>query len=75
MGVSPLRRQGWPIYCDDSVAPAGPTLRYARRAPRSEVIRYPVGHFAIYQGEPFEQAIGDQLDFLQCHPPARGKRE
>lgn len=54
---------------DDSVAPAGPTLRYARRAPRGEVIRYPVGHFAIYRGEPFERAIADQLAFLQRHLP------
>ncbi|MER5688611.1 hypothetical protein [Streptomyces sp. NPDC002205] len=32
----------------DSVAPAGPTLRYAGAAPRGEIITYSDGHFAIY---------------------------
>lgn len=56
--------------CDaDSVAPAKATLRHARRAPRGEVVRYPVGHFEIYNGEPFERAVDDQLDFLRRHLP------
>lgn len=64
-----------PIFfavCDeDSVAPAGPTLRHARRAPRGEIARYPIGHFAIYQGAAFERAVADQLAFLRRHlPPA-----
>jgi pimeloyl-ACP methyl ester carboxylesterase len=58
--------------CDrDTVAPARPTLRHARRAPRGEVLRYPVGHFDIYKGDPFERAVTDQLAFLQRHVPAR----
>lgn len=28
------------------------------------VKRYPVGHFEIYQGEAFEEAVKDQIDFL-----------
>lgn len=57
--------------CDrDSVAPAGPTLRYARQAPRGEVKRYPIGHFDIYRGEAFEQTIADQLEFLERVLPA-----
>jgi fermentation-respiration switch protein FrsA (DUF1100 family) len=54
--------------CDsDSVAPPEPTARYAARAPRGEVIRYPFGHFEIYVGEPFEQAVADQTEFLARH--------
>lgn len=56
--------------CDrDSVAPAGPTLRYAAKAPRGEVLRYPIGHFDIYLGAAFERAIADQLAFLKRHVP------
>jgi pimeloyl-ACP methyl ester carboxylesterase len=51
--------------CDqDSVAPAGPTLRYADAAPTAEVKRYPIGHFAIYVGKDFELAATDQAEFL-----------
>lgn len=54
--------------CDtDSVAPAGPTLRYAAKAPHGTVNRYPEGHFAIYVGEPFERVIADQIAFLDEH--------
>lgn len=53
----------------DTVAPAGPTLRYAARAPRAEIARYPVGHFDVYAGEPFERAVADYVDFLQRHVP------
>jgi uncharacterized protein len=56
--------------CDgDTVAPAKATVRHAAKAPRGEVIRYPFGHFQIYTGEPFEQAVGDQLAFLGRHLP------
>ena len=51
--------------CDrDTVAPAGPTLRAAAKAREGTVIRYPVGHFDIYLGEPFERAVADQAEFL-----------
>jgi pimeloyl-ACP methyl ester carboxylesterase len=51
--------------CDhDSVAPAGRTLKWAATAPRGEVKRYPVGHFEIYVGQPFERAVADQSEFL-----------
>lgn len=53
----------------DSVAPAGPTLRYARQAPKGEITSYPIGHFDIYIGDAFKQAIADQLAFLQRHVP------
>ncbi|MGV0749867.1 alpha/beta hydrolase [Mycolicibacter minnesotensis] len=51
--------------CDtDSVAPPGPTLRYAAKAPRGTVKRYREGHFDIYVGDAFERAVADQLEFL-----------
>jgi pimeloyl-ACP methyl ester carboxylesterase len=53
----------------DTVAPARPTLRYARKAPRGEVKLYPEGHFDIYVGEPFERVVADQIDFLQRNVP------
>lgn len=54
--------------CDtDAVAPAAIAARYAATAPRGEVKRYPVGHFDIYLGDPFEQAVADQTEFLVRH--------
>lgn len=54
--------------CDsDAVAPAEIALRYARTAPRGEIKRYPIGHFDIYRGEPFERAVADQTEFLVRH--------
>lgn len=58
------------LFCvcqTDSVAPAGPTLRYAARAPRGEVKIYPEGHFAIYVDDAFERVIADQIAFLDKH--------
>jgi fermentation-respiration switch protein FrsA (DUF1100 family) len=54
--------------CDnDSLAPAAATVRHAARAPRSEVLQYPIGHFDIYVGEWWERASGDQTAFLTRH--------
>ncbi len=58
------------LFCvceTDSVAPAGPTLRYAAKAPRGEVEVYPEGHFAIYVDDAFERVVADQLAFLDKH--------
>ncbi|AZG47475.1 hypothetical protein D7316_04086 [Gordonia insulae] len=49
---------------DDTVAPARQTVRYVRRGPTTQMIRYPEGHFDIYVGEAFEQVVADQVDFL-----------
>ncbi len=60
------------LFCiceTDSVAPAGPTRRYAKKAPRGEVRLYREGHFDIYVGEAFERVVADQLDFLKRHIP------
>jgi fermentation-respiration switch protein FrsA (DUF1100 family) len=48
----------------DTVAPYGPTAKYAEAAPNVELKSYPFGHFDIYKGEPFEQAVADQVEFL-----------
>ena len=54
--------------CDqDSVAPAARTERLVSAAPHGEIRRYPVGHVDIYLGEPFEQAVADQTQFLVRH--------
>jgi len=51
--------------CDtDTLAPASTTIEHAAKAPLGEVKRYPIGHFDIYQGEWFEQAVADQTEFL-----------
>jgi dienelactone hydrolase len=53
----------------DAIAPAGPTLKYARKAPKGEIKLYQQGHFDIYTGEPFQRVIADQIDFLHRHLP------
>jgi len=52
----------------DSVAPVKAAQDAAWRATgRSEVRTYPIGHFDIYTGAPFERAVTDQLHFLRRH--------
>jgi uncharacterized protein len=59
----------------DSVAPPQAAQDAAWRATgRAEVRIYPIGHFDIYTGQPFEQAIADQLHFLRRHVGARAQR-
>jgi uncharacterized protein len=61
------------LFCvsnTDSVTHPSQTLRYARTAPRGEIKRYDAGHFDFYLGEPFEELVRDQVEFLtrQLHP-------
>jgi fermentation-respiration switch protein FrsA (DUF1100 family) len=52
----------------DAIAPVKAAQDAAWRATgRAEVRTYPIGHFDIYLGEPFERAIADQLYFLRRH--------
>ncbi|MCW3026445.1 MAG: putative alpha/beta hydrolase [Solirubrobacterales bacterium] len=52
----------------DGVAPPKAAQDAAWRATgRGEVRTYPIGHFDIYTGEPFERAVADQLHFLRRH--------
>jgi pimeloyl-ACP methyl ester carboxylesterase len=58
------------LFCvsdEDALAPAATTVRYAAKAPRAEVKRYPIGHFDIYRGAPFDVAVADQVAFLRRH--------
>ncbi|MFF0613462.1 alpha/beta hydrolase [Nocardia tengchongensis] len=53
--------------CDnDSVAPAGPTVKAAERTKHATVKRYPIGHFDIYFDDWFEKAVYDQTEFLMA---------
>jgi len=60
----------------DAIAPVKAAQDAAWRATgRAEVRTYPIGHFDIYTGAPFERAIADQLHFLQRHlgAPSRAR--
>jgi dienelactone hydrolase len=61
------------LFCiceTDTVAPSGPTKKYAATAPKGEIKLYPEGHFEIYVGDAFERVIADQLEFLARVLPA-----
>jgi pimeloyl-ACP methyl ester carboxylesterase len=51
----------------DSVVSAEAAYRVADAAPQGELVRYPIGHFDIYQGEWFERAVTRQAEFLARH--------
>ena len=58
------------LFCvskHDTVTPPEQTLRYARTAPHGEIKTYEAGHFEFYLGEPFEQLVTDQTEFLNRH--------
>ena len=69
------RQIGCPVYvalCDpDSVAPNKPAARQLAKSQFAEIHTYPVGHFDIYLGEPFEIAVTDYLTFLHKHVPVK----
>lgn len=52
----------------DRVAAPGPAIKAARSAPLGELRTYPgVDHFDIYDGQPHEDVVTDELAFLQRH--------
>jgi fermentation-respiration switch protein FrsA (DUF1100 family) len=61
----------------DAIAPTSAARAAAWRATgRAEVRTYPIGHFDIYRGAPFERAMADELHFLARHlgaPAAAGE--
>jgi fermentation-respiration switch protein FrsA (DUF1100 family) len=60
----------------DAIAPVKAAQETVWRATgRAELRTYPIGHFDIYVGEPFERAIADQLHFLRRHLAARSPRQ
>jgi dienelactone hydrolase len=52
---------------DDVVTPPEFAEKAAAAAPRSEVLRYPGGHFDVYLGAAFERVTADAVDFLRAH--------
>jgi fermentation-respiration switch protein FrsA (DUF1100 family) len=52
---------------NDTVAPFKQTAKFCEGLPNVTLKAYPFGHFDIYVGEAFEQAVGDQTEFLQKH--------
>ena len=53
------------VAADDAVTPPAPARAAGAAAPRGEVVEYPIEHFEIYFGEPFERAVADQIGFLR----------
>lgn len=53
----------------DTVAPAGPTLRYAKQLQQGTLIELDAGHFDIYVDDWFEKTVSIQIDWLQRHFP------
>lgn len=51
----------------DRYIPVKAVLRTAACLPKVEVVRRPVGHFDIYQGEEFEMAVQRQTEFFLEH--------
>jgi len=49
----------------DSIAPAGPTIRAAAKAAKAELRRYPAGHFDYYLAGGFETIVADEVEFLK----------
>jgi dienelactone hydrolase len=59
---------------DDTIAPAGPALRVAERAPKAELFRSRGGHYDVYEGgEDFDRVLNVEVEFLhrQAHVLAR----
>lgn len=58
------------ICGEDSVAPPGPSIKYARTAPQGQLHVFDgMGHFSIYVGEDFDKATKSYLSFLSQHLP------
>ena len=55
----------------DSVAPVGPTLKYAKKLRQGTVLEFDTGHFDIYVGEWFEKTVQTQIDWLAKEFPLK----
>lgn len=63
------------LVCDDdTITPADQAATLAAHAPYAEIHRYPTGHFDVYTGGWFEQAVALQVDFLGRHLLRSGDR-
>ena len=52
---------------NDGIVPLKPIEKAAARAPRGELIRYPMDHFGCFTTEHIDRVAGDQLDFIRRH--------
>jgi fermentation-respiration switch protein FrsA (DUF1100 family) len=52
---------------DQLVSPESAEQTAAILGDKAELARYPIGHFDIYRGEPFEAAVRDQIAFFEKH--------
>jgi dienelactone hydrolase len=63
-----VKKSGCPLYMSickkDTIAPAKQTLNYAKAASKVEYKEYNCGHFDIYVGQDFEEAVEDYIQFL-----------
>ena len=51
----------------DSLIPATSVEKMAARIPRSETVHLPYGHFECYLGDPFEEIVEIEAEFLEKH--------
>ncbi len=52
---------------EDSLMSVEAVEKTASRIPNSTLIKYPFGHFDIYTGEEFKDAVSKQTEFLEKH--------
>jgi pimeloyl-ACP methyl ester carboxylesterase len=52
----------------DTIAPIGPALRVAERAPKAELLRSRGDHYDVYDGgEDYDRVIDAEVEFLHRH--------
>jgi uncharacterized protein len=51
----------------DSLIDAAAVEKTAKKMPKGELVKYPFGHFDIYSGDAFENAVKKQTEFLLTH--------
>jgi dienelactone hydrolase len=59
---------------DDTIAPPGPAVRVAERAPKGELYRSRGGHYDVYAGgQDHARVLNVEVEFLQRHAERRGE--
>jgi pimeloyl-ACP methyl ester carboxylesterase len=52
----------------DTIAPTGPALRVAERAPKAELVRSRGDHYDVYEGgQDYDRVVNAELEFLHRH--------
>lgn len=51
----------------DSLIDANAVEKTAKKIPKGELVKYPFGHFDIYSGNEFKEAVKRQTEFLLTH--------